>query len=323
VAKSKSASSSSRLRLPARRDEKIVKTAEMLRAINRTLGIHPIGRVTVWSGPSGNGKSTTAQYLVQELERATINGETNAFRAQWIEFSSTYGAGADKRVIRAIYHGAVQSLTEGAYRRLPAGDLARELIGGLQARNIQMLLLDEAGVLSEEALRGICLIVDTAKAMGWHLSVVLIGMDDLPRKVESCPQLKGRVREWCYFKPYTFLDTWNFLAALHPYFNSLDRDNEDHRAQVDYVWRSQRGLPNELVTFLQKLDNFGVERELLSLEVLTAVDRWTELDREKALAESRKGWQRPVVGDDNDGDGHDKPLVVPKKRRSKRQSSAA
>ena len=98
-----------------------------------------------------------------------------------------------------------------------------------------MIFIDEAGGLSVDAIQGMILVRDTAFSMHWPLTLVLIGMDDLPVKVNSKCQIKGRVSEWCYFVEYGFDDTWHLLAELHPHFAGLDKKNEEHREQIEFL----------------------------------------------------------------------------------------
>lgn len=117
-----------------------------------------------------------------------------------------------------------------------------------------MVFIDEAGCLSLEAIRGIMLVRDISESQGWTIIFVFIGMDDLPKKLNMLPQIRRRVPHWRYFEEYTFDDTWQLLADLHPHFNKLDKANKEHNAQVRYIHETLGGYPGLIVPFIHQMD---------------------------------------------------------------------
>jgi hypothetical protein len=135
-----------------------------------------------------------------------------------------------------------------------------------------------------------------AENAGWQLSVVLIGMDELPSVVKRSPQVRRRVHEWCYFEPYSFDDTWDFVAAIHPHFRGLARSDEEHAAQVRFLHEDLRGLPGAIVPFLQKLDATQRACALpIDLTLLRAVHQVTSGDELRAFAEWKNRWRGPAA----------------------------
>jgi AAA domain len=237
----------------------VVETGMMKAAIRRMLAVHHLGGLCVWSGRAGMGKTTTAEYMVQLTEEAYDSDNPRAFRAMhYIAGSKKITMSEAKHGIRSLYYGVGCSLDEGVYRTHLPEELAADLVHFLKKMNIQIVFVDEAGCLSLDAIRGIVLVSDTARLMGLTLTIVLIGMDNLPAKVTRIPQIDRRIHEWCYFKPCTLEETYKFLAALHPYFAGLNPIDASHKEQISYIHEACKGMPGSLVPFVSRFGSmFG------------------------------------------------------------------
>jgi hypothetical protein len=152
-------------------------------------------------------------------------------------------------------------------------------------------------------LRGLCRLRDEAESRGWPFLIVLIGMDDLPKRVKKNAQVRRRVHAWCYFKPYSLQDTWTLLAGLHPHFAALDRTSEEARAQVEFIHHtvaaaplddddaSAGALPGKIVPFLKKLDaEVRSSGRSVTLTLLRAVHLLAGLDEELADYDYERGF---------------------------------
>jgi AAA domain len=228
-----------------------VETGMMKWAIKRTRDLHHLGKLCVWSGRAGMGKTTTAQHMVKLIEEAYSPYNPRAFRSVYYETGSFKPSSKDqaKHGIRSLYFGVGFKLDEGKYRTYLPEELAADLIHFLKKMNIQIIFVDEAGCLSLDAIRGIVLVSDEARRMGLTLTIVLIGMDNLPTLLKSKPQIKRRVRDWCYFKPCTLAETHKFLAAIHPYFAGLNLTDTSHKEQIEYIHEACKGMPGSIVPF--------------------------------------------------------------------------
>jgi DNA transposition AAA+ family ATPase len=204
-----------RITFPTKRTFPIIETMMMRLIIERTLSVHILGALVIWYGISRIGKTTTAQLMVDKLAEAYDPDDPNAFRAVHYEVGKIeeYTGNETKRGIKSLYNAVIGTpLDEAVYIRDPPEVLAARLVHGAKLRNIQMVFVDEAGLLSLEAIRGMVLVRDVAENMGWTLTIVFIGMDDLPIKVTRKPQIVNRIHEWCFFKEYDFDDTWKLLV---------------------------------------------------------------------------------------------------------------
>jgi hypothetical protein len=77
----------------------------------------------------------------------------------------------------------------------------------------------------------------------------------LEAKINELPQIRRRVHPWVYFEQYSFDETWDLLSKLHPHFSTLDRENQEHTAQVKFVYETFGGYPGSIVQFLIDLDS--------------------------------------------------------------------
>lgn len=268
-------------------EDTIIQTGMMLEMINRTSAVHP-GH-SLWYGAARIGKTTTAQFMVQKITEAYDPQNPHAYRAVHYEVGGIeeWTGNEIKKAIKSLYYATLGRIDEGVYRHDPAESLATQLVHGLRRKNIQVIFVDEAGTLSLEAIRGMVLVGDVAKNMNHPLSLVFIGMDDLPTKVEQLPQVRERIVEWCYFEAYSLKETAKLLSLLHPHFAKLDLGNPKDYEQIEFVYEMFGGFPGLIVPFLQKLDRHQKEeREQISLKYLRAVHMRTLMDKEQSVNKS-------------------------------------
>lgn len=281
------------VRFPGRRDEPLAETPMMWEMANRTLAVHPGSPLVVWTGRHRLGKTTTAKWLTQKINEAFDRDDPDAFRAVHYEVGEIpqWGGHGQKKAIRSLYHQLIGPLDEGVYRTTPPEALAEQLVFGTRKKHVGMVFVDEAGLLSLDAIRGMTLVRDVAENMGHILSLVFIGMDDLPSKMRRNKQVSGRVHEWCYFVPYSVDETWDLLAALHPHFRGKDREDSDARAQVEFIHETIGGVPGEIVPFLRKVDHrqkaYG---KPIDLKLLKAVHLLSIDDMNRSIEQSKRGY---------------------------------
>jgi hypothetical protein len=179
-------------------------------------------------------------------------------------------------------------LDQGTYLQLPPEALARQLIHGLRRKHIQIAFVDEAGSLSLESIRGMVAVRDEAENTGWTLTLVFIGMDDLPTKLTRLPQIAKRVHEWCYFEPYSLDEVWLLLTELHPFFAGLDGRKQQHQEMVQFIAEQYGGVPGEIVPFVRRLAHrLRDYKDEPDMRLLRAVHFSTQRDMNRAIEDSR------------------------------------
>lgn len=304
--------------LPKAKQKRVVVTVMMREMINRTLAAHALSALIVWYGQSRVGKTTTAGYLVDWLNRQFAENVPDAFRAIYYQtgrIDRGYG-NEEKRAIRGLYQAALRSqIDEGFYTRNTSEALAAQLVHGLRRKRVELVVIDEAGRLSAEAIRGINLVRDVAAEQeNWRLTIVFVGMDDLPQKMIRYPQIHKRIHEWCYFSEYDLDGTWLFLSELHPFFKKLDAKKRENRELVEVIHELSTGLPGLLVPLLQQLDHRLTQTGgQVTPQFVRAVHKVAQDSMLRSLNESRKKY-KPVVevrsknkkeksGDDSKGGG--------------------
>lgn len=283
------------IRFPKPRKIKVVVTDMMVEMINRTLAVHVLSALVIWYGQSRVGKTTTARHMVDTINQQFDANDPDSFRAVYYEVGEILkGSGNEmKKGIRSLYQATLQcQLDEGFYRSNPTEAIAAQLVYGLRRNRVQLVVVDEAGCLSEDAIRGMTLVRDTAENDGYTLTIIFVGMDDLPQKLTRLPQIHRRVKEVCYFSQYSLEETWALLKELHPYFASLNENKPPHRKQVETVHEFCLGLPGLIVAFVQKLEyrltNYKGE---VDAKFLKAVYELTNQSMIAALNESGRTYQ--------------------------------
>ncbi|MFN8665919.1 MAG: ATP-binding protein [Gemmatimonadaceae bacterium] len=276
-----------RIRFPAPREtaERVVVTLQMTGAANRTMALHEGSPLVVWTGPSRNGKTVTAKWLAKSINDAAER-DPHGFRAALFEYGGASGASGNdmKRVMRSVYHAVIAKLDEGLYRQLPSEALALHVVNGLRAKNIQMLMVDEAGLLGVEGLRGLVTIRDVAEHNEWPLSIVLIGMDNLPADIHKLPQILRRVHDWYCFEPYSVEDTYELLVGLEPQFVSFSPKTPEGRRIIALIQSICGGLPGLLAPFLRKLQfNQKHLGEPLTESLIRVTQIMTKKDMDRAV----------------------------------------
>lgn len=238
--------------------EIIVENSMMKWAIKRLLKVHSLGGFAAWVGRSGVGKTTTAQKFVRLAKEKYDPCDPRSFHAVHYEVgrSAEWSKHEMKRGVRSLYVAVGYRIDEGVYRSYLVEELAADLVHFLIKMNIRVIFVDEAGILPLNALRGMVLVSDTAKLKNWTLSIVLIGMDDLPKKLTKLPQLERRVVEWGYFKPYSISETHALLSALHPFFLRLYLSNSNEKKIIEFIHNKYMGLPGGIVPFIGRFAHF-------------------------------------------------------------------
>lgn len=277
---------------PPRRRKTIVETALMRQVADRTTSTHNDSSICVWTGRSRVGKTTTAEWLEDRINAAYDAANPDAFQARRYQATElAAGRGVIKRAMGALHAGVLGTLDSGLLRRLTPDDLASLIVTGLSRQRIEMVFIDEAGLYCLSALRALVAIRDKAVERGQRLTLVLIGMDDLPLKIQANPQVKGRVHEWCYFSPYRLEETIKLVQCISEPFAGLPLSDREVHRQFEFIHQVTSGLAGQIVPFVHK-----VERELelsgrpLSVSVLKVTHLKTQREKTRAQSAARRGY---------------------------------
>ena len=173
------------------------------------------GNTVVWTGKAGRGKTIAAVQLVQLVTSRTDN--PHACRYILVAGTDSHrGTAHQASGIRLVYHQIVGSLSSSAARNLAPMRMAEDIVNHCAAAGTRLLIIDEAGALSSEQLRGITMIADHASLHAVPLTVLLIGMGGLAAKTSALPQLARRVFRACEFGDWPEADQRALVLAHTP-----------------------------------------------------------------------------------------------------------
>ncbi|MGI8545151.1 MAG: AAA family ATPase [Aridibacter sp.] len=285
----------SNLTYPKKIKKKIIVTPQMKRIQNGILSCHNGNPLLVISGSSRLGKTSTAMQMTQELNNMYDPDNPDAFRALHYEVGeiASWSGQEQKKGIRSLYHAAIGRLDEAIYRESPPEDLAKQLVYGLQRKRIEMIFIDEAGNISSAAIRGMVLVRDVAEILGHHLTLVFIGMDDLPVKLCSVPQIEKRIHRWFFFKEYTVNELYILLKELHPHFAEMDPQKISHWEQVEFIHEKFGGVPGEVLPFIEQVDYRAKQvQRVIDYKLLVTTYKSLQMPKQAALSGSRE-WTKP------------------------------
>lgn len=281
---------------PNRRKAPIVETALMHEVTDRTLAVHYKSPIIVWTGQSHLGKTTTATWFRDRINLAYEAENPDAFRAgyyQATEVPAWYHS-PDKMAMGAFHSGILGPLDSGLYRRLKPDELAKHIVTGLIKRQIEMAIVDEAGLYSLPALRGLITIRDRAVIQEHPLTIVLIGMDDLPFKITATPQIDERVHEWLYFKSYTLQETIDLATEVTDLWRDADLSSVEVQRQFQFIHDHTDGVAGRIVAFLGKVEaDLAFSERELSVAFLKAIHLRTLRAKERAQQAARNGYINP------------------------------
>lgn len=233
----------------------IVETAFMNEIEQLTLSVHQLGGLVVYYGTAGVGKTTTAEWITGRINTAFDHTNPDAFKSVIYQSGKIKDGNEAKKAIRAFYTAVSGTiLDEKLYWRSTVEDLADLAVHALQRNRVEITFIDEAGLISVDGLSGLVLISDKARQIGYPLTMVLIGMDNLPDKLNQKhrPQLFRRVHEWCLFQHYDINDTFNLLKSIHTHFASLDPTIPLDWDQVKFIHEITGGLPGFILPFVSR-----------------------------------------------------------------------
>lgn len=279
------------INFPEPQPKEIIETPFMLEVMDGVMRNQLAGNMSCWYGNSGIGKTTMAEHLEKKINEAFSKNQTNpnAFRAKHYQVGENSEGGSEqKQGIKIVYIAMGITLSDGEYRFRQTHELADDAVEIARRKRNKVFFVDEAGNLSINAIRGIVTIRDRSVKMGWPISFIFIGMDDLPQKLDTLPQIRRRVHPWVYFEQYNFDETWDLLSKLHSHFSTLDKGNQEHVAQVKFLHETLGGYPGSIVPFLIDLDSAMKARQGdVDLRFLRSVHYLMTNPKDKTLENSK------------------------------------
>jgi hypothetical protein len=310
--------------------DSVTVTDLMRRTAARSVAAIRSSGLVVWSGRSRIGKTTTARWMVGECARDYDPEDPSTFRALYYQVGAIHSelpAGQKLAVAALLYQIQGAPLMETVYRRLPVEALAERAARLLMRDRNRLVLVDEAGNYSTQAIRGLVLVRDVAEQLGWAVAITLIGMDDLPQKVEKIEQVRNRVHAWCYLEEYSASETAELLAALHPHFRSATSPAQEKAIadQAAYIHGLFGGVIGNIVPFLHQVDaRLAAGDGQITLPFLIAVRELLLRDHRRVLEDAGNGYRpRPPRSVKSGAGGPPSPPDVPQRGTGRGRRRAA
>lgn len=239
-----------RLSVP-RHDVSVLMTEELQIAHHRLTNALDIPGVQVWTGPSRAGKTEAAKLFVKLAENDHDGADPDSARAAYLSVVESTRRGK-KPLWVSILRAVERPIGARLARTSDDEDLLTRLVMVLRTERVLVLFIDEAGALSDAGLRGVADLHDHAHRSGWPLKTILIGMDELPERVRSQPQLNGRCESWVFFSGLKKKEVACLLADHIPEFLK-GLDPQEEAVLVDELAKFTRGRPGDLMKFVLRL----------------------------------------------------------------------
>lgn len=268
----------------------IVPTGFMIEMENRFKAVFFQTGFLVWYGLAGAGKTTCGEWLVERINAAFDPNNQHAYKAMLYEAGKNTGKNSGQRTLLTLHKFVSGYNLDVSYQRYDVEPLAMEVLHTIKRKRIGLICIDEAGLLTVDAISALALLLDMAKSQSYPLTIILIGMDDLPSKMDqhTRPQLYRRVHQWCNFKDYDLQDTFNLLKGLHPHFNSINPTIPDQWSQVRLIHELTNALPGLIVQFLAKFDaTYKKIPHLITTTLLRSIHLQGFSEYQEILATSR------------------------------------
>lgn len=289
------------LTFPELRPQTIVVTPKLVETQRRVFAVHQLrGQMVVLSGASGAGKTMAADYLTQRINESADALAPNAFYARYYVATDMRAAADDvlqRRLLAEFAKLVLRHTVPKDLRTICVPGLMSTIATGLRLANIQMVFVDEAGHIPTDGLDHLATLINTVATAQQHpLTLVLVGMHDLPTNVLALPQVDRRVTEVVWFEPYDVPTALRVLRTVHPYFETLNPATPEGQEVMEFLMDdtvSGGGLVGRMVPLVEKAVGIQSELELpFGIRVLRAAHARTDGERTAGQKAMRRGYAK-------------------------------
>jgi len=286
---------------------KIVETGMMRYTSNTIANVHAVrGQFVIVTGTSGVGKTTTAERISQSINDAFAKNPTNpdAYRARYYiatDHRTMKGKESPQLVQRRLlaeFAGQVLQLAVPAdIRNINISKWMDAIVLGLRQQQVQIVFIDEAGYLPSNALDCLATLANksTSRAFDHPLTIVLVGMHNLPANIQAQDNLCRRVADWVTFEPCNADEVKLVLTPLDPFFAALDLKSDDGRDVIEFLRSpevSRGGLLGLIVPLAERAVAHARMRKVsMSLLQLRAAHTTKLSGQTQSAAAMQRGWK--------------------------------
>ena len=285
---------------PAPRQSRIVVTPEMESAFHRVAVCHSgPGQMVAVVGPSGAGKTTSLRLLSRQIDEDCAANVQNAWRTLYYvtaDLTNAHRTTLERHVLAQMLSDGFGLSVEKDLRRSRPEDLRQKILLAARQRNVQMVFIDEAGLIPSLGLNALANLVNAAEVnFQWPLTIVLVGMNNLPLTIRELPQVERRVVDTIFFQPYGPEEALEALAQIEPFFESLDLGTEDGQAVMEFLTSpevSSGGMLGIMIQLVQRTaDLCQRDGRPFCLRELRMVHHLSARDRNRAVEQAKNGWR--------------------------------
>ena len=313
---------------------RIVVTDTIELAASRIMICHQTrGQFAVMAGRSGAGKTTAATYICSALTADCDKKEPHSFRATHYVSSDMRTVRTDmieRKLLAEVLGKALDISVPVDSRRQSPAMLSSQLLVALQQRNIQMVFIDEAGLIPSLGLNVLANLLNEADTKyDFPLTIVLVGMNDLPLTVRELPQVQRRVADTVCFEPYNAADALVVLREVDSYFSELPSRPAEHDEVMEFLMSpevSDGGMLGQMIQLVERASKYAkVQGQNLSITALRTAHLIKAKDAERAAIDARQGYRGPQGGLPTDwpgGRGQDEDAAIAGRGRARSRDRA-
>lgn len=248
------------IKFPERTAPIVALTPKMLDAQDRLFAVHkPRGQFLVLTGPAGAGKTVAALHLADRINTAHAGGALNSFAAAYYVASDwrkpTNSLMLQRMVFLEFAQQVLRLTVPKDTRSVNLPVLKDSIAAGLRLRNIQTVFIDEAGHIPPSGLDHLLALINNVATGERHpLTIVLVGMDDLPLNTQVLPQVSRRVTT-VYFTPYDAATVLPILQVVHPFFKTVNLKTTEGAELMEFLLSpsvSRGGLIGYIVPLVEQ-----------------------------------------------------------------------
>ena len=198
-------------------------------------------------GDRGVGKSKAVQFFCdkieqEECERCMAPGSTDLPRAI-LRYDTSKATGTKTALLDLWTMAAEETPSAGMQRRSSPQSIIGEIVQALEIKNVALVCIDEAQMISPENLDLLRQVPDAARERGYALGLLLVGSGELRDSLVAIRQLGQRFATELHFQPLS-RDEWaSHWSGFHPHLEELRAalPAVAWRALTEEVFRVTRG----------------------------------------------------------------------------------
>jgi len=139
----------------------------------------------VWSGPPGRGKTTASEQFRDALVALRPADSTPVWMMNWGGALNGKGTRQMHRGLTTVYKRFVEDESLRYLARSTEQTLAEDIVTAFRDNGTVLLVIDEAGTMSADEMRGVGMVIDEAAKKHLRMHILMISMDNITDKMKT------------------------------------------------------------------------------------------------------------------------------------------